>query len=182
MIKRALPFLIITLLFSMTSCGASAPQSRYASVMEPTIEQLSRWQVHYQDFETLLMAPGANPSGFSRIEMIELYNMATAYQISREDFVEMGFQPLDVLVGDANKFAREGRGIEKMLLAVTPDEEIQAAHQAILECLQTRVAFAEGLAASIRDLVPVDLSGDTSPCSTFDADLEKLTAYVNGHK
>jgi hypothetical protein len=29
---------------------------------------------------------------------------------------------------------------------------------------------------------PVDLSGDVSPCSNFDADLEKLTTYVNEHK
>jgi hypothetical protein len=181
MIKRAIPFLI-TIMFFITSCGPSAPQSKYAADMESTIEQLSKWHIHYKDFETLLMAPDATPSGFSRIEMIELYNMAATYQITREDFVDMGFLPLDVLVGDANKFAREGRGIEETLLAVTPDEAIQTTHQAVLECLQTRVAFAEGLAASIRDLVPVDLSGDVSVCGTFDADLEKLTAYVNANQ
>lgn len=182
MIKKALPFLIVTVLFIITSCGGSAPQSKYASEMEPTVEQLARWQIHYQDLETLLMAPDATPSGFSRIEMIELYNMATVYQITREDFVEMGFQPLDVLVGDANKFVREGRGIEEILLASTPDDDIQATHQAVLKCLQTRIAFADGLASSIRDLVPVDLSGDVSVCGTFESDLEKLTTYVNEHK
>lgn len=182
MIQKVLPFLIVTIMFFITSCGTTAPQSKYASEMEQTVEQLSKWQIHYEDFETLLMLPGATPGGLSRIEMIELYNMATTYQITRDDFVDMGFAPLDILVGDASKFAREGRGIEETLSAVTPDEEIQTAHQAVLKCLQTRVAFAEGLASSIRELVPVDLSGDTLPCSTFDADLEKLTTYVNEHK
>jgi hypothetical protein len=48
--------------------------------------------------------------------------------------------------------------------------------------MQTRVAFAEGLSSSLKNLEPVDLSGDTSPCNSFDADLEKLTTYVNEHK
>lgn len=182
MINRVIPFLIFIIVLFMTSCEPSVPESEYASEMRTTIEQLSRWQIHYKDFETLLMEPGASPGGLSRIEMIELYNIATTYQISRDDYVDMGFLPLDILVGDAGKFAREGRGIEEILMTVKPDEEMQSTHQAVLECLQTRVAFAEGLVSSIKELVPVDLSGDVAVCVTFEADLEKLTTYVNAEQ
>lgn len=182
MIKRSLPFLFISVLFLVASCGTSVSQNGYVVDVEPAITQLSRWQTHYLDFETLLTAPGASPAGFSRIEMIELYNMATEYKITREDYVDMGFLPLDALVGDANKFAREGHSIEDILASATPDEEIQASHDAVLKCVQTRVAFAEKIAAALRNLEPVDLSGDVSVCLTFEADLEKLTDYVKEHQ
>jgi hypothetical protein len=183
MIKKALPFLIITILFFLTSCGtAFAPKSAYASDMAPAVEQLAKWKLRYEDFETLLLDTNGSPNGMSRLEMLELYNMATQYKITRDDYVNMGFLPLDGLVGDAGKFAREGQSLIDALSAVTPDKEIQETHQALLKCVQTRVAFAEGISTSIRDLKPVDLSGDISPCSNFDADLEKLTTYVNEHK
>jgi hypothetical protein len=182
MIKKAVPFLIFTVLFFMTSCGTSAPKTGYVSDMAPVVEQLSRWQTHYQNFESLLMESSDNQGGMSRLEMIDLYNMATGYKISREDYVNMGFLPLDALVGDGNKFARESHALIDSLSAITPDEKIQDTHQAILKCVQTRVAFAEEISSSIRDLEPIDLSGDASPCATFDADMEKLTTYVNANK
>ena len=183
MIKKAVPFLIVTVIFFMTSCGTSAPQSGYASQMDPVMEQLAKWKIHYGDFETLLMDTSDSQNGMSRVDMIELYNLATEYKISREDYIHMGFLPLDTLVGNANKFAREGHGLIGTLSTFTPDEEIQAIHEAVLKCMQTRVAFAEEISSSLRNLDPVDLSGDTSPCSNFDADLEKLiTYYVNEHK
>jgi hypothetical protein len=179
MIKRAAPFLIAFLMFLTASCGTSAPLNSYVADMQPTMEQLAKWQVHYTNFEALLTDPGAIPNGMSRLDMIELYNMATGYKITREDYVSMGFSPLDLLVGEANKVATEGRSIEQILSASTPDDEIKASHETVLKCVQTRAAFVEGLSAAIRDLVPVDLSGDASACNTFDADLAKLTAYVN---
>src|SRR5512139_1257955 len=182
MIKKALPFLIVAILFLIAACGTPAPKSGYVSDISPAVEQLAKLNIHWGDFETLLMDPSATQNGMSRLDMIELYNMATSYKISREDYVDMGFVPLDILVGDANKFAREGQGLIDTLSALTPDEEIQAAHQAVLKCIQTRVAFAEEISTSIRDLEPVDLSGDVSPCSNFDADLETLTTYVDEHK
>ena len=182
MIKKALPFFIVTVMFFTTSCGTpSTPKSRYTSDMAPAVEQLAKWNIHWGDFETLLMDPSATQNGMSRLDMIELYNMATSYEISRDDYVDMGFLPLDILVGDANKFAREGQGLIDAISAVTPDNEIQETHQAVLKCVQTRVAFAEEVSTSIRELEPVDLSGDVSPCGNFDADLEKLTTYVNEH-
>jgi hypothetical protein len=182
MFKKALPFLTITIMFLIASCGTPAPKTGYASGISPAVEQLAKWNIHWGDFETLLMDPSATQNGMSRLDMIELYNMATAYQISRDDYVDMGFAPLDILVGDASRFAREGQGLIDTLAALTPDEEIQAAHRAVLKCVQIRVTFAEELSTSIRDLEPVDLSGDVSHCGNFDADLEKLTTYVNEHK
>jgi len=181
MIKKALPFLIVTIMFVMTSCGASAPKpSGYTFAMSPAMEPLSKWETHYKDFETMLMAPSAGENSMSRLEMIELYNMATQYKITREDYVNMGFMPLDTLVGDANKFAKEGHGLIDTLSAVTPDAEIQATHEAVLKCMRIRVSFAEGISASLRNLEPVDLNGDTTPCDNFDADFQKLTNYVSG--
>jgi hypothetical protein len=181
--KRIVPFLIVTIIFLITSCGTpTVPKTGYASDMAPAVEQLAKWKIHYGDFETLLLDTGGSPNGMSRLEMIELYNMATQYKVTRDDYINMGFLPLDILVGDAGKFAREGQSLVDTLSAVTPDQEIQETHQAVLKCIQTRVAFAEEISTSIRDLEPVDLGGDVSPCSNFDADLEKLTTYVNEHK
>src|SRR5512146_2627219 len=105
MIKKALPFLIVTLMFFITSCGTpAAPKSGYASAMAPAVEQLAKWKIHYGDFETLLLDTSGSPNGMSRLEMIELYNMATQYKVTRDDYINMGFLPLDILVGDAGKF------------------------------------------------------------------------------
>lgn len=182
MVKKILPFLMIA--FIITACATSSPQARYAAQMEPAIEQLAKWKLHYAKIETLFADPVTAVTGDSitRGQMIELYNMATEYQITREDYVSLGFSPLDILVGESNKFAREGQDIQDILSAVAPDENIQMVHQAVLDCVQTRSAIAIGLAAALRDLTPVDLSVDESSCSTFDADLEKLTAYVNENK
>ena len=182
MIKKSATFLIVTFMFFITSCGMSAARSGYASQMAPVVAQLSNWKIQNESFESVLMNPTDDQNGISRLEMIELYNMAAEYKITREDYVNMGFVPLDILVGDANKFAREGQSLIDVLGAATPDEGIQAAHQAILNCVQTRAAFAEEVSSSLKNLEPIDLSADTSPCATFDADLEKLTAYVNEHK
>lgn len=183
MFKKALPFLVVTLLIFMTSCGtSSAPKTGYASDMVPAVEQLAKWKIHYGDFETLLVDPTKGQNSMSRLEMIDLYNMATSYKITREDYVNLGFAPLDTLVGDANKFAREGHALIDTLSALKPDAEIQGTHQAVLNCVKTRVVFAEEISSSLRDLEPVDLSGDTSPCNNFDADLKKLTDYVNTNK
>jgi hypothetical protein len=181
MIKKAVPFLIFTIMFFLTSCGGSAPETGYASEMGLMTEQLSNWETHYKDFETLLMDP-TGQNGMSRLDMIELYNMATGYKITRQDYVNMGFLPLDALIGDGNKFAREGQSLIDTLSKVTPDKEMQDTHQAILKCVQTRVAFAEEISSSLRNLEPIDLNGDTTPCGNFDADLKKLTDYVHANK
>ena len=185
MIKRAMPFLMIAVVFLMTSCGTStSPQSEYASQLAPALEMLSKFQDHYVKFESLLTEPvsGAGGSGMSRLDMIELYNLATEYNITREDYVTLGFMPLDMLVGESNKLAREGTDILAILSDVTPEASVQTIHQAVLQCVQTRVDFAESLATSIKNLGPVELSGDASVCSTFDADLEKITSYVSDNK
>lgn len=181
MLNRAMVVLALSLLALLAACGTAAPQAGgYVSEMAPAIDQLEKWQIHYGGFETLLLDTQDSTTGMSRLELLELYNMATEYKITREDYVSLGFSPLDALVGDAIKFAREGREIEAILSSATPDADIQAAHQTVLECLQVRDDFMEGLAASIRDLGPVDLSGDVSACERFDADLEQLAAYLEG--
>lgn len=184
MLKRVMPFLVVTCIFLVASCGTAASQSSYAAEMQPAIEKLADWQDHAAELDALLTDPidPANGGGMSRLDMIEFYNMATEYQITRDDYVDMGFSPLDLLVGESNKFAKEGRDIQNILSSVTPDDDIQAAHQAVLQCVQARADFAEEISLAIKDLVGIDMSGDASVCVTFDADLEKLTAYVNEHK
>jgi hypothetical protein len=184
MIKRAVPVLITILMFLTTSCGASSLQTNYAAEMQPAIEKLPAWQTAYTALEMDLTDPGTTTNNMSRLEMIELYNMAAEYKITRDDYANLGFASLDLLVGDANKVATQGRNILDTLSTVTPAQETESAHQSVVKCMQARVAFAEGLSASIKNLGPIDLSqfGNSNDCSTFDADLQKLTAYVNDHK
>jgi hypothetical protein len=183
--KRIVPFLIACITFFMTSCGnSSMPQNSYATQMQPAIEQLTKWQAVNTDLESLLTDSSQSSTGMSRIQMIELYNLATEYKITRDDYVSMGFQPLDMLVGDAHKTAQAGHGLLNALAEVTPVQETEAAHHAVVKCIQERVAFAEGVEHSLKELDPIDLKlyDNATDCSTFDANLEKLTAYVNNHK
>ncbi len=184
MLKRAVPFLIAIIMFVMTSCGTSLPQTNYAAEMQPAIEKLPAWRTAYTALEMDLTDPGTTTNNMSRLEMIELYNMAAEYKITRDDYASLGFSSLDLLVGDANKVATQGRKILDTLSTVKPVQETESAHQSVVKCMQARVAFAEGLSASIKNLGPIDLSqfGNSTDCSTFDADLQKLTAYVNDHK
>jgi hypothetical protein len=184
MIKRSLPFLIATMMFLIAACGTSVPPSSYASAMEPAIETLARWQDVNTDLEGLLTDPGKSSSGVPRIQMIELYNLATEYKITRDDYVGMGFQPLDILVGDAHKIAQEGHTLLETLSAVVPVPETEAAHQAVVKCIQERVAFAEGLEKSLKQLTPVDLNlyDQATDCVSFDANLEKLNSFVKANR
>ena len=185
MIRRVIPFLMLAAIFLLTSCGTTtSPQNEYAGQLAPAMDQLSNFQDRYAKFEALLTAPldPSSGSGISRLDMLELYNLATEYKITRDDYVSMGFTPLDMLVGESSKLAREGKDILAVLSDLTPEASTQAAHQAVLQCVQTRANFAEGLATSIRNLEPVDLSGDVSVCSTFDTDLEMLASYVSENK
>lgn len=172
-------------MFLMASCGTSvSPQNSYASQMTPALEKLATWQKHNTTIEGLFNDPvtAANGVGMSRMEMLDLYNMATEYKITREDYVNLGFSQLDVLVGEAVKVANTGKEIESLMSSLTPDQEIQTAHETVLKCVQARSAFADKLSSSIRDLGPVDLSGDDSVCKTFDASLKEVTDYVNGQQ
>ena len=183
--KRIIPFLLASMMFLMASCGtSSSPQNNYASEMQPAIEQLTKWEAVNIDLASLLIDPEKSSTGVPRMQMIELYNIATGYKITRDDYVGMGFQPLDVLVGDATKIAKDGHSILDTLSAATPVPELEAAHQGIAKCIQERSAFAEELESSLKELSPIDLTlYDNSPdCASFDANLEKLTTYVNENK
>jgi|WetSurMetagenome_2_1015567.scaffolds.fasta_scaffold159501_2 hypothetical protein len=184
MIKKALPFLIAIFTFLITSCGTSAPQNSYATQMEPAIDQLEKWQSVNADLEGLLTDPQQSSTGIPRIQIIELYNLATEYKITRDDYASMGFLPLDILVGDAHKITTDGHKLLDTLSGAAPVPETKAAHQAVVKCIQERVAFAEELETSLKELSSVDLNlyDKSSDCSTLDANLQTLTAYVNANK
>jgi len=181
--KKVVPFLI-AIVFFMSACATASPKSNYAAKASPAIEKLSQWQTTYTKLVTLLNDPvtAVNGNDISRLEMIELYNMAITYKISREDYVNLGFSPLDEIVGESNKLATEGREIQDILSSATPDTSIRAAHETVLKCVQTRSKYAGDLASAIKDLKPVDMNGDDTICNTFDADLQKLTTYLNANK
>lgn len=185
MIRRVMPFLTLAVLFLMASCGTSiSGQNTYASQMAPALDKLAKWQSHYSNIVTLFNTPVTSVTGesMSRLQMIDLYNMATEYKISRDDYVNLGFSPLDVLVGESATFAKEGQEIQDILSSATPDKSIQPAHQSVLKCVQSRSAYAENLFSAIKNLKPVDLNGNDQACDTFDADLKKLKDYVNSNQ
>jgi hypothetical protein len=181
---KRLIFFVIAAMMLMASCSVSSPSSAYASGMQPTIEKLKNWQAVNAELEGLLTDGTQSSTGVPRIQMIELYNLATEYKITRDDYVSMGFQPLDFLVGDAHKITQQGHDILDALSKVTPVQETEAAHQSVAKCIEARVALAEELESSLKELTPVDLSlyDNSSVCASFDADLEKLTTYMNANK
>ncbi|MGE5374127.1 MAG: hypothetical protein ACM3XO_03650 [Bacteroidota bacterium] len=182
--KRILLSLVAATVFLLAACGkAASPRSGYAAQMAPAMEKLTTWQGTNARLETLFneSVTVANGAGMTRMEMIDLYNMATDYKITREDYINLGFSPLDAVARESLKVANEGKEVESLLSSVTPDQDIKSAHEAILQCIQTRSAFAQKLSSAIKNLGPVDLSEDDSVCKTFDASLKQVTDYVNGH-
>jgi hypothetical protein len=183
MTKKVISFLVVAAMFLMASCSAS-PQKRYATEMEPAIELLVKWQSDFADFQTLLNDSASSSSGIAPIQIIEFYNIATQYTITKDDYKTMGFSPLDAIVNPAVELSTDGKNILNIISIVTPVEEIQAAHEAIVKCVQMRVGLTEELSSAITALRPIDLSqiGDASDCDTFDAAFGKLTTFVDDNK
>ena len=172
-------------MFLMASCGTSwSPQNNYASEMQPAIEQLTKWEAVNIDLASLLIDPEKSSTGVPRMQMIELYNIATGYKITAMIMWAWGSSRWMSLWGMPQKYAKDGHSILDPLSAATPVPELEAAHQGIAKCIQERIAFAEELKSSLKELSPIDLTlYDNSPdCASFDANLEKLTTYVNENK
>jgi hypothetical protein len=133
------------------------PQNRYATEMLSAIGQLAKWQAVNVDLESLLTDSSQSSTGMSRNQMIELYKLATEYKITCVDYVSMGFQPLDMLAGDADKTAQAGHDLLDALATVTPEQETEAAHQTVVKCIPERVPLVEGLEKSLNQRGPIDL-------------------------
>lgn len=184
MVKRLPPFLML-FVFLLSACGtAIVPQDTYASKMQLTVKSLAKWQDDFANLETLLNEPLDPASGVTRLQLIELYNIAMEYPITRDDYSKLGLMPLDALVAPAVKVSKDGKSLLEAVSAVTPVQETQADHQVILDCLKSRIAFAEELSTSIKELNAIDMTkaGDLIACEPFDASLQKLTTFVNGSK
>ena len=186
MIKRFLPCLMIFVLLVLSACApAITPQDTYATKMQPAIASLTKFQDDFASLETGLTEQLDPTTGVTRLQLIDLYNIAIQeYKINRDDYSKLGLMPLDALVAPAVKVSKEGRSLQETLSTITPTEDLKADHQAILDCLQSRVAFAEELSSSIKELNDIDMSkaGGLVACDQFDAAVQKLTSFVNEKK
>ncbi len=186
MIKKLLSFTIVITLFVLTSCGTFAsPQKSYAAEMEPAVELLGKWQSTFSELDTLLTEQLDPATGITRLQLIELYNIGTEeYQISRDEYSTLGLNSLDALVAPSVGISKDGQRILDLLSTAKPVEEIQPDHQSLLDCVRARVAFADELSSSIKELSSIDMNkaGDLVACDSFDASLEKITTFVNENK
>lgn len=177
--------MMVAVVLVLSSCGAATtPQARYATEIRPALELLPKWQNDFSDLESLLTDPLDADTGITRLQIIDLYNIAMEYQITRDDYFKLGLEPLDALVGPSVSLSKDGQSILDTLSQVTPVEEMQADHQVVLECMKSRVAFAEELSSSIKELNAIDMNkaGELVSCDTFDESLAKLTAFVEANK
>src|SRR5512145_886521 len=157
--KKIVSFMMVVVLFVLTSCKtATTPQQSYAAGMQPALEQIETWQGEFSDLDVLLTEELDPTTGVNRLQLIELYNMAMEYQINRDEYTRLGLTPLDGLVGASVDVAKHGKAILEIVSSVTPVEELQFDHQVILDCVQTRVAFADELSSSIKDLSAIDMN------------------------
>jgi hypothetical protein len=186
LIKRFIPCLIVLVLLILSSCApAIAPEDPYAAKMQPAIASLTKFRDDFTVLETVLTEQLDPATGVTRLQLIDLYNIATQeYKINRDDYSKLGLMPLDALVAPAVKVSKDGNSLLETLSAVTPTEELKADHQVILDCLQSRIAFAEELSSSIKELSAIDMNkaGDLVACDQFETSLEKLTSFVNENK
>ena len=177
--------MIPVVMFVIASCGAmTTPQGQYAEAMQPALERLPEWQNDFSTLESLLTDPLDADTGVTRLQIIDLYNIAMEYKITRDDYFSLGLEPLDALVGPSVNISKDGQSILDTISQVTPVEEIQADHQVVLDCIQARVAFAEELSSSIKELDAIDMNkaGELVSCDTFESSLEKVTAFVEENK
>jgi hypothetical protein len=175
---------IFVLLF-LSACGTFAsPQRSFGQEMEPTVKLLTEWQNEFSQLENLLTEQLDPSIGITRLQLIELYNVAVEYGITRDEYSQLGLSPLDALVAPAIRVSKDGSSLLKALSAGTPAEEMKAHHQAILDCLQVRIAFADELSSSIKDLSAIDMAkaGELVACDPFDVAVDKLAAFVNENK
>jgi len=177
--------MVVLVLFILAACTpARTPQNTYATKIQPALEPLAKFQDDFASLETLLTEPLDQATGVNRLQLIDLYNVAMEYQITREDYSSLGLMPLDALVGPAVKLSKDGQSILDIVSDVTPMEDMQADHQVILDCLQKRIAFADELSSSIKELSAIDMTkaGELVACEPFNASVENLTAFVDGNK
>ena len=185
MIRRAALSWMVLVIFLVSSCGtATTPQSAYASKMKPTVKLLTTWQNDFSSLETLLNETLDPATGITRLQLIELFNIAMEYPITRDNYSKLGLMPLDALVAPAVKISKDGQTILEALSAIAPVDETQADHQIILDCLKSRIAFADELSSSIKEFNAIDMTkaGDLIACEPFDASLQKLSTFVNENK
>jgi hypothetical protein len=152
--------------------------------MQAAIELLPEWDADFIELGALLTQELDPSTGVTRLELIDLYNMAMEYHINRDEYSRLGLSSLDALVTPSANISKDGEAIQKILLAATPVEELQFDHQVLLDCVQTRIAFADELAFSIRDLSAIEMerAAELMACDPFDASLKKITAFVDENK
>ncbi|HSJ89071.1 MAG TPA: hypothetical protein VK909_17810 [Anaerolineales bacterium] len=183
--KRVTPCLVVLVVLVMASCApAGTPQNTYAAQMQPAIASLTKFQDDFTSLETLLTEQLDPSTGVTRLQLIDLYNISMEYKITRDEYSKLGLMPLDALVAPAVKVSKDGKSILETLSAVTPTEDLKADHQVVLDCVQSRIAFAEELSSSIKELSAIDMSkaGDLVACDQLDASVGKLTAFVDENK
>lgn len=184
MIKKLVSFMMVIVLFVLSSCTATTPQHTYATELQAAIRLLPEWQSDFVELGGLLTQELDPSTGITRLELIELYNIAMEYQIDRDEYSRLGLSALDALVPPSSNISKDGGKIQEILLAATPVEEAQFDHQVLLDCVQTRIAFADELATSIRGLDAIDMekAAELIACDPFESSLETLTAFVNENK
>lgn len=184
MIKKLVSFMMVIVLFVLSSCSTSTPEHTYATEMQTAMELLPQWDSDFVQLGVLLTEELDPSTGITRLDLIELYNMAMEYQIDRDEYSRLGLSSLDALVAPSAKISKDGHPILDALAAATPVEQTQFDHQVLLDCVQTRIAFVDELSSSIRDLSAIDMerAAELIACDPFETSLQKVTTFVNENK
>lgn len=185
MSKKFVPIIILFALFVQSSCAAPAsPERTYATQMQAAVKLLPGWEDNFVELDRLLTEELDSTTGVTRLDLIELYNIAMEYQISRDDYAALGLSALDALVPPSVSISKDGSEIRDILSAAVPVQEMQADHQILLECVEARIAFTDELSSSIKKLSAIDVekAAGLIACDSFQASLEKLTDFVSAHQ
>lgn len=182
--KKLVSLLVMIVFLVQSSCTASTPQHTYATQMETAVELLPEWEADFVELGALLTEELDPSTGITRLDLIELYNMAMEYEINRDEYVGLGLSALDALVAPSASISKDGHAILNVLSTVAALEEIQFDHQVLHDCVQTRIAFVDELSSSIRDLGAIDMerAAELIACDPFPTSLEKVTNFVTENK
>jgi hypothetical protein len=175
---------MLVALLVLSSCTASTPQHTYATDMQTAVELLPEWESDFVALGVLLTEELDASTGITRLDLIELYNMAMEYQINRDEYSRLGLSALDALVAPSANISKDGQSILDTLSAAAPVEDIQFDHQVLLDCVRSRIAFADELSSSVRDLTAIDMerAAELIACDPFETSLKKVTSFVNENK
>jgi len=164
---------------------------QYSQEASPAIQNLVQWQSSFASFsDSFFRLSDGSVFIIYNYKVQEYYSMLSLSgdNVSADYFYpHYDMKQVQELITPANSVSINGQKIINVLGPITPPEEITVAHNQVVACINTRMAFSGLVANTLTNVQQMDLtqfntSNSNYSCSSFDAAVAKLVTYVNANK